>query len=87
MNVSVKLNDWDIFHELVGFNYQIRTGVVVKLIDHFDKYEPWQEEDKQEAINSIIDQINAALTPEHKQKLISFMDRLSNKLKEGAENG
>lgn len=85
MNVKVELSDWDIFHGLVGFNYQIRTGVLIKLIDYFDNYESWQEEEKQEAINKVIDQINAALTLEHKRKLISFMERLSNKLKEGAE--
>lgn len=87
MKVKVELSDWDIFHGFVGFNYEIRTGVLIKIIDHFDSYEYWQEEEKQEAINKIIDQINAALTPEHKQKLIAFMERLSNKLKEGESNG
>ena len=84
MEVGVKLNDFDIFFHLYlkeGF----RVGVLAEFIECFDNYERWQEEERQRDIDKIINQIDSELCPTYKEMLIAFMNRLVDKLKEGAE--
>lgn len=82
MNVKVEMDDLDIYLRLTDLHGNIRTGVLIEFFKYFDSYEPWQEEDKQEKINKFISQINDALSPEYKERLITFMEKLSDKLKE-----
>lgn len=82
MKIKIELDDLDIYLRLTDYsNDYIRTGVLIEFFKCYDRYEPWQEEEKLEDINKIICQINDALTPEYKERLIVFMEKLTNKLK------
>ena len=79
MEVNVKLTDFDIFLRLYSFD-GFRVGVIVKFFEHFDGYEFWQEEEKQNEIEKLISEINEGLSFEQKQRLVTFMKRLTDKL-------
>lgn len=82
MKVNVDLNDSDIFLHLYLLD-DFKAGVLTKFLEYFDEgYEIWEEEEKQRDIDKIIYQINDALLLGQKKRLIAFMERLIDKLKE-----
>jgi hypothetical protein len=79
MEVNVKLTDFDIFLRLYLFD-GFRAGVIVEFFKYFDGYEFWQEEEKQNEIEKLISEISEGLSFEQKQRLVTFMKKLTDKL-------
>ena len=84
MKIDVKLNDWDIFCEMFLYN-DFRVGVLSEFVKYFNNFEVWEEDEKQEEQEKLVQAINEGLTIEEKEVIAEFLKRLLNEF-EGTNN-